>query len=215
MITAMHGTSTRSAPYFHAMANETHKGFPAIKAASAVTWRTWLERNHSASDSIWLIIFKKNSGISSVTYQEAVDEALCFGWVDSKPNKRDDASYYQFFSPRNPKSNWSRNNKERVARLIQAGKMAAAGHAMIAAARENGTWDALNDVENLILPPDLRQEFNRQSTAFENWQQFPDSVKRAILEWIFNAKQPSTRLKRIRETVEQAAQNIRANQYRQ
>ncbi|MDX1478177.1 MAG: YdeI/OmpD-associated family protein [Saprospiraceae bacterium] len=197
------------------MATETYKGFPAIEARSADVWRSWLKTNHTTSESVWLIIYKKDSGVSSVNYQEAVDEALCFGWVDSKPNKRDDRSYYQFFSPRNPKSNWSRNNKKRVDRLIKAGKMAEAGYAMIKTAKENGTWDALNDVEDLIVPPDLQEAFGRQPSSFDHWTQFPDSVKRSILEWILNAKQPATRAKRIEETAEKAARNIRANQYRQ
>lgn len=147
-------------------------------------------------------------------YPEAVDEALCFGWVDSKPNKRDHQSYYQYFAKRNPKSNWSRVNKQKVERLLQEGRMAPPGIAMIERAKENGTWTALDDVENLLIPVDLQAEFDLNAVALKNWKEFPRSVKRGILEWIFNAKRSNTRQKRIKETVTLAARNERANQYR-
>lgn len=192
---------------------ETYRGFPTVTAGSRASWRKWLVANHDKVSSIWLIIYKKDSGIGSVTYNEAVDEGLCFGWIDSKPNKRDDKSYYQFFSKRSPKSNWSKVNKLKVEHLIQENLMTEAGYQMISIARENGTWDALNDVDNLILPDDLRSRFDRNPTAFKHWKNFPDSVKRGILEWIFNAKREETRLKRITQTVDLAQQNIRTNQY--
>lgn len=129
----------------------------SFHATDRAAWREWLAQNHAMEQSVWLIIYKKDSRISSVYYPEAVDEALCFGWVDSKPNKRDDKSYYQFFSARNPKSNWSRVNKEKIVRLQARGLMASAGEEMVALAKASGTWDALNDVENLIVPDDLQQ----------------------------------------------------------
>ena len=184
-------------------------------AKDAADWRKWLEEHHQSKQSIWLVIYKKNSGVPSVYYPEAVDEALCFGWVDSKPNKRDDKSYYQFFSQRNPKSNWSRVNKEKVARLTAAGKMAAAGQAMVAEAKKRGTWDALNDVENLVIPDDLQIALEKVPKALEYFTAFPKSTRRSILEWILNAKKPETRAKRIEETARLAGENIRANQYRQ
>ncbi len=192
---------------------ETKDGIKTFYAASAAYWRNWLEENHDTTKSIWLIIYRKESKVPSVYYPEAVDEALCFGWIDSKPNKRDEESYYQFFAKRNPKSNWSRVNKEKVERLLKEQKMAPPGLEMIRIAKETGTWDALNDVEKLIVPPDLKQAFDTNSTALEYWEAFPPSTKRGILEWIFNAKRSETRAKRIAETVEKAAQNIRANQY--
>lgn len=190
-------------------------GVNTISAASSKEWRAWLDENHSVETSVWLIIYHKDSSIPSVYYDEAVDEALCFGWVDSKPNKRDEESYFQYFSKRNPKSNWSRLNKEKVAGLIETGKMAEAGLKMIAIAKENGTWSALEDVENLVIPDDLQKAFNEAPEAFENYKAFPPSSKRIILEWIFNAKRETTRKKRIKETIEMAAQNLRANHYRQ
>lgn len=193
---------------------ETKDGFPTFYAATITDWRNWLSENVHSAGSVWLIIYKKASGKPSITYSEAVDEALCFGWIDSKPNKRDEKSYYQFFSKRNPKSNWSRVNKENVARLIKENRMSEEGFRMIEIARKTGTWNALDAVENGDIPEDLQALFDQNTQAWEYWKDFPRSAKRNILEWIFNAKRPATREKRIRETVKLAAQNIRANQYR-
>lgn len=192
---------------------ETKNGISAFYAESRMDWRKWLERNHDKEKSVWLIIFKKESHTPSVYYPKAVDEALCFGWIDSKPNKRDDESYYQFFSKRNPKSNWSRVNKEKIKRLLSENRIAPAGHEMIRIAKEMGTWDALNDVENLIIPSDMQHVLDKNPTAFQNWEAFPPSTKRGILEWIFSAKREVTRAKRIKETVEKAERNVRANQW--
>lgn len=194
--------------------SELKDGIKTHYAKNIQSWRKWLEYNHLLEKSVWLIIYKKDSGTPSITYSEAVDEALCFGWIDSKPNKRDNKSFYQYFSKRNPKSNWSRVNKEKIKRLQKAGKIAPAGLAMIQLAKETGTWNALDDVENLVIPQDLQNAFDNNKIAFEYYQQFPRSVKRGILEWIFNAKRATTRKKRIKETVELAEKNIRANQYK-
>jgi uncharacterized protein YdeI (YjbR/CyaY-like superfamily) len=174
-------------------------------------WRTWLQKNHTTEKSVWLIIYKKDCSIPSVYYKEAVDEALCFGWIDSKPNKRDEVSYYQFFAKRNPKSNWSKVNKLKVEKLIAANLMTEAGFAMIDLAKQNGNWDALNDVDEVILPADLQDAFSNNKIAFTNFEAFARSSRRGILEWILNAKQPTTRQKRIAETVKLAEQNIKAN----
>lgn len=186
-----------------------------LYCADAVEWRLWLNKNHQMADNIWLIIYHQTSDTPSLRYNEAVDEALCFGWIDSKPNKRDAESYYVLFSRRNPKSNWSKVNKEKVAKLIELGKMAPKGLEMVRIAKETGTWSALDDVENLNVPDDMQIAFDANPRSFENWTHFPPSVKRGILEWILNAKKPETREKRIRETVQLAEENIRANQYRQ
>jgi|GEM_PF-180755 len=193
---------------------EMKDGVPTFYAESQEAWRKWLEEHHITEKSVWLIIYHKESSTSSVKYPEAVDEALCFGWVDSKPNKRDHESYYQFFSKRNPRSNWSGVNKRKIERLQLEGKIAPAGFEMIRIAKETGTWDALTDVENLVVPEDMQLLFDDNPTAFEYWNSFPPSTRRGILEWIFNAKRAETRAKRIKETVEKAAENIRANQYR-
>lgn len=188
-------------------------GVNIIEASSADEWRRWLSANHNKEKSIWLIIFHKDSTTKSVYYDEAVDEALCFGWIDSKPNKRDKESYFQFFSKRNPKSNWSRKNRVKIERLIKAEWMKKAGLEMVEHAKATGTWKALEDVENLIIPKDLQIAFDNNEKAYKNYQAFPASSKRIILEWIFNAKREATRKKRIKETVLEAEQNIKANHF--
>lgn len=193
---------------------ELKDGVKSVAAIDTFAWREWLEINHATEKSVWLIIFKKDSSITSITYDQAVDEALCFGWIDSKPNKRDTESFYQYFSKRNVKSNWSKVNKGKISKLIAAGKMTPAGKEMVTLAKQNGTWDALNDVENLIIPDDLVAAFAQLTKAKQYFESFPPSVKRGILEWIFNAKRPETRNRRIQETARMAQDNIRTNQFR-
>ncbi len=190
-----------------------YKNEKVIYCQSPMEWRQWLENNHDKENAVFIAIFHKGSAIESVTYLEALDEALCFGWIDSKINKRDAQSHYQYFAKRNPKSNWSKVNKEKVAKLIEQGKMEKAGFASIEIARISGTWDALNDVDNLVLPEDLSSELIKYDKALDNFNQFPNSVKRGILEWIFNAKKAGTRYNRIHHTAILAKDNIRANQF--
>jgi len=187
-------------------------GIPTFYAKNRKAWRKWLEKNHAAEKNVWLIIYKKESETPSVYYTEAVEEALCFGWIDSKANKRDENSYYQSFAKRSPKSNWSKINKERVAKLIEAKLMTEAGLAVIEIAKQNGTWNSLDKIEEIQIPPDLQKLFSKNKTAFKNFEAFPRSGKKAILEWISSAKKEETRQKRIEETVALATKNIRANQ---
>ncbi|MBK9736304.1 MAG: YdeI/OmpD-associated family protein [Saprospiraceae bacterium] len=175
------------------------------------SWRQWLSDNWDKETSVFLIIYKKDSGIPSISYDEAVDEALCYGWVDSKINKRDERSWYQYFAKRNPKSNWSRVNKVKIEKLIKANLMSKPGLDMVDKAQKTGSWTALDDVENLILPLEMDIIFQKNPIAFGYWEQFPRSVKRGILEWIFNAKKPETKTARIQKTVQMAAENKRAN----
>ncbi|MEM6769218.1 MAG: YdeI/OmpD-associated family protein [Bacteroidota bacterium] len=196
---------------------ETHRddGFPVFIPETPHAWRAYLARHHNQLMNTWLVLLKKNSGRINLTYEQARDIGLCFGWIDSKSNKRDSDSYYLFFARRNPKSNWSKVNKDRITALSAAGEMAAPGLAMVALAKSSGTWDALNDVDNLIVPEDLATALDAAGPlASKNWDNFPPSIRRGILEWIFNAKRPHTRAKRIQETATMAAKNERANQYR-
>jgi uncharacterized protein YdeI (YjbR/CyaY-like superfamily) len=188
-------------------------GVATFYAKDGQAWRAWLEENHAQTQSVWLIIYKKSTDTPSVYYDEAVDEALCFGWIDSKPNKRDEESFFQFFSRRNPKSKWSGVNKRKVARLLEEGRMAAAGLAMIELAKKTGTWTALDEVEAGIIPPDLQQALESYPGSSAYFEAFPISTRRGILEWIQSAKRPETRAKRVEETARLAAQNIRANQW--
>jgi len=178
-------------------------------------WRNWLAEFSLTRDNVWLIIYHKKSGTPSITYNEAVEEALCFGWIDSKPNKRDQESYYLFFAKRNPKSNWSKANRERVERMMKLKQMTPEGLKLVELAKERGTWLALTEVQDSILPEDLKKALAKNKVAKEYFEQFPPSSKRIILEWILNAKKEETRSKRITETVELAAKGIKANHYRQ
>jgi uncharacterized protein YdeI (YjbR/CyaY-like superfamily) len=182
---------------------------------SRAEWRAWLEANHARTAGIWLVSYKKDTGKPRVEYDEAVEEAVCFGWIDSKANKLDDERSMLWMSPRKPGTGWSRSNKERVERLIAQGLMAPPGLAKIEAAKQDGTWNALDAVEALEIPADLAQALDAYPFARQNFEAFPRSVKRAILEWISTAKKPETRARRVEETARLAEENVRANQWRQ
>jgi uncharacterized protein YdeI (YjbR/CyaY-like superfamily) len=182
-------------------------------AHNRAEWRAWLALNHLTASGVWLVYYKKNSGKPHLSYEEAVEEALCFGWIDSKPNRLDHERSMLYYAPRQPKSNWSRPNKERVARLTAAGLMMPQGLKMVELAQQTGTWEALDQVEDLVTPPDLAAALAAHPTALAHYEAFPRSVKRGVLEWILNAKTPATRQKRVTETAEKAALNLRANQY--
>lgn len=194
---------------------ELHKGKKTFHARTRKEWRNWLEKNHQSENSVWLIIYHKSSETESIYYNDAVEEAICFGWIDSIAHKRDDESKYQFFSRRKPKSNWSKANRERAEKMTAANLMTESGKKLIELAKKTGTWDALTDVQNAVIPEDLQKELNNDKTALKNFLSFPPSSKRIILEWILNAKKAETRNKRIKETVRLAADNIKANHYRQ
>jgi uncharacterized protein YdeI (YjbR/CyaY-like superfamily) len=187
-------------------ANSIH---PKTRAA----WRSWLEENHTRTTGIWLINYKKATGKMQFDFDEAVEEALCFGWIDSKPNKLDEERSMVWFAPRKRGTGWSKLNKERVERLLAQGLIMPAGLAKIEAAKADGSWNALDAVEALEVPPDLEQALARDDAAKQNFEAFPRSVKRGILEWIAAAKKPATRAKRVEETAQLAAQNLRANQW--
>ncbi|HMG89709.1 MAG TPA: YdeI/OmpD-associated family protein [Chryseolinea sp.] len=190
---------------------ELHNNIPAIHAKTRAQWRRWLEKNHKSEKGVWLIIFHKSSEVKSVYYAEAVEEALCFGWIDSVKHKRDDESAYQFFGQRKPKSMWSESNRTRVEKLIKEKKMMPAGQEMIDLAKQTGTWEALTTIDKMAIPEDLQKMFNKNKTAFKHFQTFSPSSKKIILLWILNAKKDETRKKRIEETVRLAAKNIKAN----
>lgn len=192
---------------------ETLQNIVCVQMPTTTAWRNWLSQNHATEKSVFLIIYHKESGTPSVYYPEAVDEALCFGWVDSTPKKRDDQSYYVLFARRNPKSLWSAVNKNKVEKLVAEGRMAAAGLEMVALAKASGTWAALDGVSALEVPADLAQAFRAFPPAQVNFDAFPPSARRGILEWIFTAKRPETRAARIQETAQLAARNERANQW--
>lgn len=189
---------------------ETFNGVIAVTAKNGQEWREWLQKNHATEKSVCLIMYSKSSKVQSITWSEAVDEALCFGWIDSKVNKRDAESRYQFYTPRKPKSFWSRINKEKIERLIAEGRMTDAGMQVVNLAKQTGSWTSLDDVENLIVPDDLQKAFDRYPQSAQNFDAFPKSAKKLILTWILSAKTPATREKRVEETAAKAAENIRS-----
>jgi uncharacterized protein YdeI (YjbR/CyaY-like superfamily) len=176
-------------------------------------WRLWLETNHLKISQIWLVLYKKCSPMPSVNYEESVEEALCFGWIDSKPQKRDENCYLLFFSRRKPKSVWSASNKKRIKKLSAAGLMKPAGIASVETAKANGSWTSIDNVEAMIMPEELELALSTNPTASVFFTAFPASVKKGIYQWIVSAKTEITRMKRVLETVDLAGKNIRANQW--
>ncbi len=185
--------------------------FADFHPLSRKEWREWLAENYNKSKGVWFVYFKKSANKPRVTYEEAVEEALCFGWIDSLPRKVDDERSKLLFTPRKPKSVWSKLNKTRVEKLIENGAMTEIGLAEIEAAKKNGSWDALNASDNLEIPADLLEAFEQNETAKANFTAFSDSAKRNILSWVFSAKRDETRTARIEKTVAMAAVNKRAN----
>ncbi len=174
-------------------------------------WRDWLAENHAKSAGIWFVYFKKATGKPRVTYDEAVEEALCFGWIDSLPRKFDDERSKLLFTPRKPKSVWSKLNKTRIEKLIENGLMTESGLAKIEAAKRDGSWNALNASDNLEIPKDLAKAFEANKIAARNFAAFSDAVKRSILFWVGSAKRDETRAARIEKTVAMAAKNKKVN----
>lgn len=165
-------------------------------------WRQWLEENHQSKSSIWLVYYTKKSNIPSISWREAVDEALCFGWIDSTRKKVDDSSSIQYFSKRKPKSIWSKINKEIVQLLIDSNKMTKAGFESIEIAKQNGSWTILDEVEELIIPDDLELAFTRHNGSKEYFLSLSKSTKKILLSWIVLAKRQETKQKRIEEVAE-------------
>lgn len=176
---------------------------------SLTAWRRWLEKNHISKQAVWLVFYKKSSQKKSLTWSEAVDVALCFGWIDSKKIKIDEETAHQFFSKRKAKSTWSKINKEKVENLIATGLMREAGYISIETAKQNGSWTILDEVEELIIPKDLKAELKNKPVAKVYFENLSRSVKKAILQWLVMAKRPETRQKRIDEIVGMAAQKLR------
>lgn len=185
----------------------------AIQPRTRAAWRAWLAEHHAGSTGVWLVTAKKATGEPRVEYEDAVEEALCFGWIDSVARTLDDTRSMLRFSPRKPGSGWSRPNKQRIERLAVAGLMTPAGQARIDAAKADGSWTKLDAVENLEVPEDLAEACAAYPHARAHFDAFPRSARRGILEWIAQAKRPETRAKRVAETARLAESNYRANQW--
>ncbi|NTV81148.1 MAG: hypothetical protein HGA24_06970 [Candidatus Aminicenantes bacterium] len=168
-------------------------------------WREWLARNHDRSKGLWLAYYKKGTGKRSVTYEEALQEALCFGWIDSTVNRIDAERYKQRYTPRHEKSVWSASNKARIEKLIAEGRMAPPGLAKVEAAKRNGSWESLDDIDRIgrgaDAPSDLLEALSREPRAKAVFEGRPPSEKKLWAYWVLSAKRPETRARRIEETV--------------
>ncbi len=185
--------------------------FREIEVKSRAELRAWLTHNHKQAESIWLVHYKKTQGEFHIGYDAIVEEALAFGWIDSLPRALDNARSMILLSPRKPKSAWSNTNKARVEKLIREKKMHASGLAKIEDAKRNGSWTKLDQVETLDLPKDLATALTKAKPAKAEFEKFSPSSRRAILEWLSNAKTDETRKKRILEIARLAKHGIRAN----
>lgn len=167
-------------------------------------WRAWLEKNHDRSAEIWLIYYKKDSGKPRVPYEEAVEEALCFGWIDGKIRRIDEACYAQRFTPRQARSSWNQTNIQRAERLIAEGKMTAAGLAAFRSEKRRESEPLPTE-----LPKELKAVFKKQAAAWKNFENFPPYYRRATSSWVASAKKEETRLSRLEKLIEFSARNER------
>jgi uncharacterized protein YdeI (YjbR/CyaY-like superfamily) len=172
-------------------------------------WRAWLEENHAAAKEVWLVYYKKHTGKPTIPYDDAVEEALCFGWIDGLVRSIDDERYTQRYTPRRGKSIWSESNRRRVEKMVQAGRMTEAGLAKVEEAMASGEWDKAISWNSLAstLPTDLQEALAANRTAQKHFTNMAPSYQKQYVWWITSAKRKDTREKRIRETVRRAEQN--------
>ncbi|WP_234971642.1 YdeI/OmpD-associated family protein [Mesonia phycicola] len=171
-------------------------------------------KNHQTKPSVWLLFYNKKSDKSSISWSDAVDEALCFGWIDSKKQKIDEFSYRQYYSKRKPDSTWSKINKEKLEQLIKNGLMTKSGLKSIEVAKQNGSWTILDDIEELIIPKDLQEALTSHKNALEYFESQSKSSKKMLLYWVASAKRLKTRLNRIEEIAELASIGQKPKQFR-
>lgn len=185
-----------------------------IRVKSRETWRAWLAKNHGRKESVWLLFHKKHTGKTSISYDDAVEEALCFGWIDSLVKRLDEDSYIQKFTPRKKNSAWSPSNKKRVRKLVRQGLMTEAGAAKIAEAKKNGSWSRLDAVEKLAaIPRELTAALDASARAKKNFSGLAPSLRKQFLWFIETAKKGETRKKRIALTVRLAAEGKTMSDY--
>ena len=170
-------------------------------------WRKWLEDHHNSETEVWLIYFKKHTGKPTIPYDDAVEEALCFGWIDGLVKRLDQERYTQRYTPRKKKSIWSESNKARVKKMISEGKMTPAGLALVELAKKSGEWDKASSREMPTVPPDLKKALAGNPKAEENFNNFAPSYWKQYLWWVDSAKREETRQRRIREVVKRAEEN--------
>ena len=180
-----------------------------VHADDRATWRAWLEANHATSSGAWLVTWRRRSGRLGLDYEAAIEEALCFGWVDSTAGRVDDDRGKLYFAPRKPRSGWAATNKARIERLLAEGRMAPAGITAIERAKANGSWEVLDSAERLVVPADLAAVLEARPPAAANFAGFPPSARKQMLGWVALARRPETRAARIRQIADAAARNER------
>jgi uncharacterized protein YdeI (YjbR/CyaY-like superfamily) len=179
-----------------------------LHVTGAEEWRAWLESNHAVEKEVWLTIYKKHTAKPSITIEEATEEALCFGWIDSMMKRIDDEKHVQRYTPRKKGSIWSEKNKKWVAELIEQGRMTEAGLAKIEEAKQNGEWHKATQREDISrVPSDLLEALAASQPAQSNFEKLAPSYKRQFLTWIAGAKIDATRRKRLQETITLLEQN--------
>lgn len=186
-------------------------GLDQVEVTSRAQWRSWLKNNHERPEGIWLVTWKKAATQKHLPYDAIVEEALCFGWIDSLPRKLDESRTMLYLSPRKPKSVWSKLNKERIEKLIATKRMTAAGLKKIEIAKQNGSWTRIDAAEAFEMPTDLQRALKKNKKALSHYGAFPPGARKQILTWVLDARTKETRARRIAIVVELAAKNIRAN----
>ena len=181
-----------------------------VEVHDRATWHAWLEANHATSTGVWLVRWRPRTGRPTLDYEDAIEEALCFGWVDGTVGTLDDERGTSYFSPRKPRSGWAATNKARVERLIAAGLMMPAGLAAIERAKANGAWELLDGAERMEVPDDLAAALADRPPAASNFAAFPPGARKQMLAWVAFAQRPETRAARIAQIAESAARNVRA-----
>lgn len=179
---------------------------------TAREWREWLHENYSTARGVYLIFYKVAHEAVSMRWEDAVKVALCYGWIDSTVKSLGDGKRRQYFCPRKPKSSWSKVNKDYLLALNKEGLLHESGKKAIAIAKENGSWTALDDVENGVIPDDLQQAFDKQPIAFDNYKNFSRTYRKSYLYWLNQAKRPETRVKRITEIIRLCSANKKSRE---
>ncbi|WP_426594053.1 YdeI/OmpD-associated family protein [Cellulomonas sp. McL0617] len=183
-----------------------------VHVESPRQWRDWLTEHHATSSGIWLVTWRPASGKPQVTYEQTIEEALCFGWIDGQAQTLDADRTALWLTRRRPGSGWSVLSKQRVARVEADGRMTPVGRAVIDEAKADGSWSRYDDADSLVLPADLVDAFALRDGSREHWESFSEAVRRAILRWIVDARRDVTRAARVEETADLAGQGIPAHQ---
>lgn len=173
-------------------------------------WYDWLLKNYSKSKGVYLIFYKLEMNIPTMRWEDAVKVALCFGWIDSTVKSLGDGKRRQYFTTRNPKSSWSALNKRYIEELEASGLIHESGYKSIELAKQNGSWTAADAIENGIIPEALQKAFDQNPKAFENFQNFSKGYRKGYLSWVYDAKRPETKAKRIAEVIRLCEGNIKS-----